>query len=161
MRSLRYMLKHPAVFEFIKKDVEFLAKLDTWCRESEDASFNREAWKLFYQIIYYHQGMVDYLLKGNTLSHFFDLVGTGYHNIVVTNALHYVTKLFSMEATELARQAKGRTPTRDIKESVKDRGLKSFEKDVKALSNFFVQRSLFIKVCQFVCSTSTYFVFIP
>jgi len=56
------------------------------------------------------------------------------------NGLHYVNKMFNMVTKEQARMA-------EQKECVRDgMDIKSFEKDVKTLTEFYVKKHLFIKM---------------
>jgi len=89
---LKHVIKSPAVYEFLKKEPDFYSKMLLFCRDGSNQEFNREAWALFYQVIYYHQGVMEYLIKGNVMASFVELVGTSYNNIVISNGLHYFTK---------------------------------------------------------------------
>jgi len=129
----------------LKKETEFYSKMILFCRDGNNLEFNRDAWSLFHQMIYCHQGVLEHLIKANMLAPFLELVGTSYNNIIVSNGLHFITKVFLMWATEQRVQQEGKTPTRAMP-GEKDLGMKSFEKDTKILNKFFVDRRLFIKV---------------
>src|SRR5256885_7626561 len=112
-----------------------------FCRDGNNLEFNRDAWSLFYQMIYCHQGVLEHLIKANLLAPFLELVGTSYNNIIMSNGLHYITKvlifkviltyqIFLMWATEQRLQQEGKTPTRAMP-GEKDLGMKSFERDTK------------------------------
>lgn len=68
--------------------------MNLFCRDGHDMAFNRDAWMLFYEMIFYHQGVLEYLIKNNLLSPFLELVGTNYNNIIMTNGLDSVTRVF-------------------------------------------------------------------
>jgi len=131
---LKHMIKPSTVYEILKKEADLYAKMRLFCSDGNNLEFNTEAWALFYQVIYCHQGVLDYLIKANTLAPFLQLVGTSSNNIIIFNGLHYITKIFMMLSTEQKLQQEGKPPTRT---GEKDLGLKSFEKDAKALNKFF------------------------
>jgi len=141
LNCLRYLMKCPAVFELAKKDTDFFPKMVLFCRDGNDFEFNRAAWKMFYQMIYYHYGLLEFWIKNNYLSPFLELVGTSSNNIIMINGLHFISKVFSMLTREQKKHLGGKQPTRNEKEA-----LKSYEKDIKTFSSFFVHRSLFIKI---------------
>jgi len=141
LKCLRHMTKPITVYDqLLKKEAEFYSKVAVFCRDGNNMKFNREAWKTFYQMIFYHFGVLDYLVKANMLAPFLELVGTSSNTTIMLNGLHYITKLFCMVTTE-TRRISDNYPARPDKE-----GLKTIEKDVKLLSKFFVDRSLFIKI---------------
>lgn len=74
-------------------------RLLSWCRSEPNASFNREAWHLFYKIIQYHTGVFDFL-KGNILEKFLETIGTASHPVVVENGLRWLNKVFNLPAEE-------------------------------------------------------------
>lgn len=140
---MRLLIKHPGVWEFLKKEGIFFSSILSFCRDGKDKEFNREAWRTFYQIIFYHHGVLEYLLKQNTLGHFVELVGTSSAHAIMINGLHYIGKLFSMPVNQQRRLSEGKYEARQeiVKES-----FKTFEKDTKKLNSFFVEKSLFIKI---------------
>jgi len=76
--------------------------------------------------------VIEFLHKGGLLPCFLELIGTSSDYVIVMNGLHYMTKLFSMVRDE------NTNPIR------KDQ--KSIERDLKALTAFFIDRPLFIKI---------------
>jgi len=141
---LKYLVRPPVVFDFLRREADFYSKLIVFCRDGASMNFNKNAWSLFYQILYQQQGVLDFLVKGNVLPPFLDLIGTSYNNVVISNALHYTTKLFLICVKEQRLQSEGRPPSRNTGE--KDTGLKSLEKDCSTLNKFWIDRRLFIKI---------------
>lgn len=134
LATLRELLKCQAIFEFVKKENDFYARLLSFCRDGNIMALpvNKEAWDILYVIVHYHVGTMDYLNKSNTINNFLELVATYSPNIVITNGIHAITKLFSMLAIEQ------RKPRR--------KDIKTIEKDIKILTNIFTDRRLFIKI---------------
>jgi len=116
--------------------------MTVFCRDGGDLVCNREAWRLWYNMVWCHSGMLDYLVRQNLLSPFLELVGTSSNNVIMINGLRYITRVFSMVAREQRRVLDGRSSVRPGEKEP----LKSLEKDIKTFSSFFVHRSLFIKV---------------
>ena len=46
-----------------------------------------------YELIRYHSGVVDELIKNKTLAQFFDSINTGAGNNVISNGFHYMAKV--------------------------------------------------------------------
>lgn len=107
-----------------------------FCREGRHHSFNKNAWKLFFQTIEYHSGAIEEYIKNKYLVQFLDLAVNVSNNsgIVITNGLHYLKKLFQL----CEKANKGGTPFRNDPKSV--------EKDVKMLVSFFIEKHHFIKL---------------
>jgi len=98
-------------------------------------SFNQCAWKLFYQIVKHHNGIIEELINNKTLGQFLDLIVASASNTVIANGLHYLSKLFRLASkTERERSQQ------------KEYEVKSIEKDVKTLVTFLIQRHQFIKI---------------
>jgi len=138
---LRHIVKSDAVYDLVKKENPFYVQMAQFCRDGTHFKFNQAAWKLFYRIIYYHYGALDNMMKSNSLTPFFELVGTNSSSAVIINGLHAIGKLYLMYNDEQRRIQEGKPPIRIDKEA-----LKLFEKDIKTLSKYFIDRSLFIKI---------------
>src|SRR4051794_8781541 len=98
---LRHMIASPAIYEFLRKRLTSTPSTTTqiilmvfrmvlFCRDGNNLEFNRDAWAMFYQLIYYHQGVLENLVKANLLAPFLKLVGTSYNSIIMTNGLHFI-----------------------------------------------------------------------
>eukprot|EP01106_Pelomyxa_sp_JSP_P012686 TRINITY_DN3579_c0_g1_i1.p1 TRINITY_DN3579_c0_g1~~TRINITY_DN3579_c0_g1_i1.p1 ORF type:complete len:332 (+),score=82.77 TRINITY_DN3579_c0_g1_i1:55-1050(+) len=135
--ALRYIFRHAIAFEPQKNDPNFYLKLLALCRD-HNKGVNTQSWKMFYNLVLYHTGVVDILDKNKILIQFFDIVGTTAHgNVVITNALHYITKVFQMYTAEQRRQTAG--------QELKREDIRATERDVKQFIVFFKDRHLFIK----------------
>ncbi|KAL6045759.1 U3 small nucleolar ribonucleoprotein MPP10 [Balamuthia mandrillaris] len=121
------------------KEPTFLSKILALCKDGGDRDGNKMAWGLFYNTVRYHHGALDYLIHKSLFSQFVVSAASG--NVVIENALHYYNKLFRMPGRESQRMAEGRACVRSG-----EKGLRSFEKDVKHLSKFFMERRLFIGI---------------
>lgn len=61
----------------------------------ESLDVNKAAWRLWYQLLAYHPGMVDRLISHNLLEPFLKPVDARANPVVVFNALYYLTKLLA------------------------------------------------------------------
>lgn len=139
LSAVRILLRHRPVFEQIKLDTTFYQKLLSFCKDGRHFEFCKNAWKLFYELIEYHAGVLDFLDRSKLLSQFADILGTTvYGNTVMLHSLHYIGKLFSLFAAEQARAQRGLPLRRDDNRSV--------ERDVKTFLIFFKDHHLFIKL---------------
>jgi len=136
---VRYLIRNQGIFDIVRKELDFYMKLLSWCRSEPNATFNREAWHLFYKVIQYHTGVFDFL-KGNILEKFLETIGTASPPIVVENGLRWLNKIFNLPAEEQKLLQIGKASRID-----KD-PLKVVEKDLKTLGQFYVAHTLFIKV---------------
>eukprot|EP01133_Synstelium_polycarpum_P009160 gene9160-10749_t len=121
------------IYDIIKKEEDFYSRLLGFCRDGASAEFNKEAWCLLYQIMKNHSGTLETLSKDAVLQGFMELVGTSSHTTVITNGLHYITKMFNITNVK-------NTPQRTKND------LKVIEKDLKALNSLFISKRLFIKI---------------
>ncbi|KAK5582945.1 hypothetical protein RB653_004534 [Dictyostelium firmibasis] len=137
--ALRQLLKQSEIFDSIKKESILYNKfLIPACRDGKNVEFNRNVWRLFFQMIRFHHGHIEYLEKSKYLNALMDIISLNAGNVVLTNALHYLCKLFSLVSYETRKNALRAPGTSAI-------DTKYSEKDVKSLLNFFVERSCFIK----------------
>jgi len=137
--ALRHLLHHRGIFEFLKKEMNVYLRLMGFCRDGRNMSFNRNAWRVFFQIIFYHAGALDILEKTKVLPQFLDIIGANSGPVIMVNSLYYTYKLFAMLFREPIRQMQAKIPARGG-------DIKSLEKDIKMLSQFFVHAHLFIKI---------------
>ncbi|EFA78486.1 hypothetical protein PPL_09138 [Heterostelium album PN500] len=135
VRCIRHLFKISAVYEIIRKEEDFYTRLLGYCRDGTSAEFNREAWKLLYQMTKNHGGTLETLSKDNILQSFMELVGTSSHSTVITNGLHYITKMFNINSNNTkAGVIRSKTDVKVV------------EKDLKALNSLFTSKRLFIKI---------------
>eukprot|EP00735_Rhodelphis_limneticus_P001475 TRINITY_DN12099_c0_g1::TRINITY_DN12099_c0_g1_i1::g.9742::m.9742 TRINITY_DN12099_c0_g1::TRINITY_DN12099_c0_g1_i1::g.9742 ORF type:complete len:572 (+),score=131.15,sp/Q54XY4/SCAA_DICDI/25.10/9e-28,TMEM71/PF15121.1/0.055 TRINITY_DN12099_c0_g1_i1:281-1996(+) len=144
---LRHLLKLPAAYEIIRKEQRFYDGVVAMCRDSGNLEFNRDAWRLFFQLVSYHPKQLDQLY--DCLEKFFEILGTTRSSIVLINCLHYLNKLFllatdtapaPLEARHLPREALERKKTGPGAEVVRQ-----YDKTVKFLVEFFQKKHLFVK----------------
>lgn len=108
---LRHFLKGATIFEAVKPETELHATLASLCR-SPPYSTNTEAWRCLYQMVKFHPGTVEYLVKNKFLNLYFEGLGSYGSSdkiqglIMTQNALKYTTKLFSLnsDASLLSKQ---------------------------------------------------------
>lgn len=100
---LRHFLKSATIFEAVKQENEFHSTLASLCRSPPYAT-NTEAWRCLYQMVKFHPGTVDYLVKNKFLHLYFEGLGSYGSSdklqglIMTQNALKYTTKLFSLNS---------------------------------------------------------------
>eukprot|EP01090_Pellita_catalonica_P017221 TRINITY_DN5149_c0_g1_i1.p1 TRINITY_DN5149_c0_g1~~TRINITY_DN5149_c0_g1_i1.p1 ORF type:complete len:1190 (-),score=209.03 TRINITY_DN5149_c0_g1_i1:45-3401(-) len=135
---LRYLLKPQDTFDFIRKENDFYKKLAVFCKDGQHLQFNKAAWKLFYSIVKYHTGVIDYL-QGNSkiFVQFLGAIGTENADITIIHALRCTRKLFTMFTVASEAVQKGKTVPRA--------DLKALEKDVRNVVKLFLNKHLFIK----------------
>ncbi|KAF2070855.1 hypothetical protein CYY_007826 [Polysphondylium violaceum] len=131
--TLRHLFKCYPAYEIIKKEDDFYSRLLSYCKDGTSSDFNKEAWRLLYQLMRYHTGTLEILSK-DILSNFLELVGTSSHITVITSGLHYITKMFNIFEIE----------SKSMKRNKAD--LKIIEKEMKTLNALFISKSLFIKI---------------
>ncbi|KAL9657507.1 hypothetical protein ABK040_016772 [Willaertia magna] len=91
------LIKVPEIFALLSADQTFYAKLLELCKDDVDMEFNRNAWRLFYQLIKFHgQGPMDDIIKFNLMTGFLSLINKENSSIIATNALHYFNKIFNL-----------------------------------------------------------------
>jgi len=146
--ALRHLLKPADIFEILKKEANLYNRLlIPSCRDAKNPEFNRNSWRLFFQIIRYHPSHLEYLEKNKFLNQVMDIISLNAGNIVLTNALYYLTKLFALVTYETKKnQLKQQLGTAALGMGGVNIDVKYTEKDVKNLLSFFVERHLFIKI---------------
>ena len=117
--SFRYLVKVPSLFKMAIKIKDFFPRLLKLCEDANNIQFNRNAWRLFYQLIKFHSGVIESLKQSGYLLSFLSLIsGTTEKiqtkknqkkdqivedsetkmtsNILTTNSLHYFSKTFRL-----------------------------------------------------------------
>lgn len=81
LECLRHLLKNQDIFENLvckRNDTvaqtQFYSRLLELCKDGSDMLFNRNAWCLFYQLIKFHSGVIEQLVKLNMLGSFLELI---------------------------------------------------------------------------------------
>lgn len=101
LKCLRHILKSSPIYEAVKQESDMHTTLASLCR-SPPFSTNTEAWRCLYQMIKFHPGTVEYLVKNKFLNMYFEGLGSygssdKWQGLIMTqNALKYTTKLFSL-----------------------------------------------------------------
>eukprot|EP01105_Mastigella_eilhardi_P003133 TRINITY_DN1399_c0_g1_i6.p1 TRINITY_DN1399_c0_g1~~TRINITY_DN1399_c0_g1_i6.p1 ORF type:complete len:968 (-),score=152.90 TRINITY_DN1399_c0_g1_i6:36-2918(-) len=150
LRALSYLLRPKAVFDTVDV-VSLVTQLQPLCRDPQ-RQLNRSAWRLFYDSVKHHAGLIERLDKKAALLPLLDCVSSG--GGVTANALHYVGKMFNLHRLELNRVASGLTahralvagtPSAATPTAAEDnRDVRSARRDVKQLAEIFRARRLFI-----------------
>ncbi|GAM16961.1 hypothetical protein SAMD00019534_001360 [Acytostelium subglobosum LB1] len=135
LRCMRHLFKCYPVYTIVKTEEDFYTRLLAYCRDGTYPDLNREAWKFLYQLCKNHVGTLEYLSKDTIMGGFMDLIAISSHTTVITNALHYITKMFNI-ATLSAK-----SPQLRSKETTK-----LVEKDLKSLISLFISKFMFIKI---------------
>jgi len=98
LETLRHLIKCPSVFALLNLDKHLLARIQEMCEDSFDVEFNREAWRLFYQMIKFHAGVIEKLIKENMVANFLEPIGNKIETspIISKNSIHYFNKIFNL-----------------------------------------------------------------
>eukprot|EP01130_Rhizamoeba_saxonica_P017729 TRINITY_DN865_c0_g1_i1.p1 TRINITY_DN865_c0_g1~~TRINITY_DN865_c0_g1_i1.p1 ORF type:complete len:1000 (+),score=201.56 TRINITY_DN865_c0_g1_i1:239-3001(+) len=130
LASVSELLRFKDIFKLVGFDGDVHERLNNFCKCDVDPVC-KEAWKLFYRLIKNNADYVEYLEENRYLGNYLGQISTGNSIVVVKNGLHYLTKLFELPP-RLNKKGKPET--------------KSTENDMKLISNFFSQKSLFRKI---------------
>lgn len=129
LSSLRYILKTHSIFDSMKRNESLYMSISKFCRSQHDQTC-KEAWKSFYQIIKYHPGIVDLLIKKRLITYYFDHLSVSSGYLAMKYSIHYLTKVFLL-------------PPSDSKRNL---STKKKNADVKSIISYFIQIHLFIKI---------------
>ncbi|KAG2375362.1 hypothetical protein C9374_009985 [Naegleria lovaniensis] len=94
--AFRHLIKVPEVFALFNRDATFYTKLLELCKDDVDMEFNRNAWRLFYQLIKFHGEEVMSEITNHNMSGFLSTISLQQKSIIATNALHYFNKIFNL-----------------------------------------------------------------
>ena len=151
--ALRHLLKSPKVHGLIyradgkkKKKADsfsfldgfFATALNEWCRDGENRQFNRNAWRLFFQLFRYHAG------QAQVLGPIMDAISPMAGPVVNSHGLYYLAKIFTMAQLEQGRAIAGKRTARDPK---------GMEKDMRSMADLVSGRKLFVKLHMLYKST--------
>jgi hypothetical protein len=96
LEAYRHLVKCPSVYALITHDAAYFSRILELCADGVDMEFNRNAWRLFYQLIKFHSTTISHLITFNLMSSFLELIGSGKYSAVTTNSLHYFSKIFNL-----------------------------------------------------------------
>jgi hypothetical protein len=96
LETLRHLIKCPAVQAALIQEDKFFQQLVVMCQDHHDMDFNRNAWKMFYQMVKLYPKTVETLISSNLLHAFLDQIGGSESSITTTNALRYFNKIFEL-----------------------------------------------------------------
>jgi len=112
MSAICSLIRKPEVFALVRPEIP--QKVLAWCKDGKHYQCNKIAWKLFYQMIACHTGVLEELIQNKQLGSFTDLLNG--RNAVTINSIHYIGKLFRMLASENKRlQYRRPTKREDLK----------------------------------------------
>ena len=89
----RLCLKTNTFFELFRESKIFDSRLLQLLADGEDITINREAWRLFYQLLSYHPGFVNELVKNGFIKTVLSKVHENADQAVMHNGLYYVNKI--------------------------------------------------------------------
>lgn len=134
LSAARILLRNQNVYDEHRGKEKLIQNILAFCKDGKDSDFNRQAWKLFYEIIEYHAGAIELMESFSLLGQFTDVLGTAVNGTTVTiHSIRYFRKVLELGSSEQTK----RPVRRDDK--------KSIEKDVKFFTNFFKEKHLFVK----------------
>ena len=134
LSATRILLRNQDVYAEHRAKEKLIQNLLVFCKDGRDSDFNKQAWKLFYELIEYHAGAIELMENTSLLSQFADVLGTTVNGTTVTiHSIRYFRKILELYSAEQKRHT-----------ILRDDG-KSVEKDVKFFTNFFKDRHLFVK----------------
>jgi hypothetical protein len=94
LECLRHLLKCPEVFnKLIRLNKAFVQKLIDICKDGTEMEFNRNAWRLFYQLFKFHPNVVEKIIKNGQMTAFLEMIGNGTSSVVMKNSIHYFNKV--------------------------------------------------------------------
>lgn len=94
LECLRHLLKCHEVFnKLIKLNRAFVQKLIDICKDGTEMEFNRNAWRLFYQLFKFHPNVVEKIIKNGQMTAFLEMIGSGQSSVVMKNSIHYFNKV--------------------------------------------------------------------
>lgn len=131
LSCIRYMIKSPQVFDIIKYDHYLHKSISNFCGMTKEKEC-KESWKTFYQIIKYHKGSIELLMKNNILNNYLDNLSISNGHIPTYYSLYYLNKAFSLPGVQLFKKSG----------SVKHK----IDHNIKQLNIYFIRSHLFIKV---------------
>jgi hypothetical protein len=154
LETLRHLLKCPTVFELVNPDKNFFERIRDICEDGMDMQFNRNAWRLFYQLIKFHTNTMELLIKFNVMPQFLDLIGSkiGKSSTVTTNSIHYFNKIFQLPENTLAvnddededeHSEKTVNPTKSGYNVPSPAVREKYATTVKALSDYIISKQLY------------------
>ncbi|KAJ5073277.1 sca1 complex scaffold protein scaa [Anaeramoeba ignava] len=147
MDCLRSLMKNHEVFKLVSQDLQFVTVLQDLCFDESNFAFNRNCWKTFYQMIYYHFGFCQFLIEKENLPTFLTKAlgkksTEQSRSMVLPNSLFYLSKLLLMNTIEKQRLKKGKQPARSY---MKD-AVRSLKKDVELISEMFIKKHFFVRL---------------
>lgn len=138
MSALCLLLRNDRVLSLMDVRKYVVPNILSWCKDGRHPQCNHMAWKMFFELIAYHNGVLEELIADKTLGSFTDLIAANKaHSVVTINSIHYIGKIFTLVQSENERRKCSRNRRQDIK---------CVERDVKNFCQFFRDHSCFIKL---------------
>lgn len=135
LSAVRILLRHQLVYTEYKGKEKLIQSILGFCKDGKDSDFNRQAWKMFYEIIEYHAGAIEFMDSVGVLSQFTELLGTTVNGTTVTiHSIKYFRKVLELGSSEQGGRNSARREDK-----------KSIEKDIKFFTNFFKEKHLFVQ----------------
>lgn len=134
LSAVRILLRNQFVYSEYQAKERLIQNILAFCKDGKDSEFNRQAWKVFYELIEYHAGAIELMDNASLLTQFTNFLGTNVNGTTVTiHSIRYFRKILELGSADQSRR------------SVKRDDKKSIEKDVKFFTNFFKEKTLFVK----------------
>ena len=145
--AFRHLIKVPEIFNMMPRDAftNFYTKLLELCKDDVDMEFNRNAWRLFYQLIKFHGEDVMKDIVNHNMSSFLNLI-TVQKSIIATNALHYFNKIFNLPIERTISNKLSSFATPDLRcekgYNVPQKTNAQYIKTVDMLINFIINKNM-------------------
>jgi hypothetical protein len=97
LRTLRYLVKSPLPFDSIKKEKNFYSNLLILCRDGSNPDANKQAWKMVYELVKHHGGVVAFLDSTKLLNQLLETVSISAPLPVIRNSLFYIAQVRTCE----------------------------------------------------------------
>ena len=125
MKCARYALKTATFFELFRQSNIFDYRILQIMSDGSNPSVNKEAWRLFYQLISYHNGFTQEMVKKGFIKTVLNLFNEKTDPTVVFNGTYYIRKLIE-------------NPDRKKENSVRPK-----RKDIKSFISYFKKNDCF------------------
>jgi hypothetical protein len=95
LETIRHLVKGPEIFTLVPQDRSFFEHLRLVCSDGSEFAFNKEAWKFLFQLVEFHEGVIEKMISLDVLSDFIELLACE-NKVVAHNARHYFSKMLTL-----------------------------------------------------------------
>jgi anthranilate/para-aminobenzoate synthase component I len=95
LETIRHLVKSPEIYSLIPQDKYFYESLLKICSDGSDYAFNKESWKFFFQLIEFHEGVIEQTIYLDVLGKYVQLIECK-DETVSHHARHYFSKILTL-----------------------------------------------------------------